>query len=365
MADFETDVEFEMDLDVDVEFDIEPEIIPNAMDVFYEKAFWFSYSSIKMLLYNPPSFMEKYINKVYEERLDKHLIDGKLIHCLILQPDEFRDQFIISPLTIPTGKNREIVHSVFKHHRSIGGADTATLQDYSSLILTELQRVNLHQALVDDKKAPIVTGNQKRLAKMLTDENKSYFDYQLTRGNKNVIDQKQLDFCTAAAQIILKNEELCKLMGIGLNSPEHEVINEKMLYMDLKDYKFGLKGIIDNLHIDHTAKKIYVNDFKTTNKELIEFPEAVIYWCYHYQAVIYLQLIGFHYKDLIYNQGYTVEFRFIAIDKNMQAYPFLVSEGTLMDWLDIFKDKLEEANYHFTQKEYKLPYSFAKNLVTI
>lgn len=365
MADLEMDVEF--DLDTDIEFDIEPEIIPNAMDTFYEKEFWFSYSSLKLLLYNPAAFAEKYINKNYEERLDKHLIDGKLIHCLILQPDEFPEMFIISPLTVPTGKNREILHNTFKQHISINGTDINTLDDYNDFIISELERVNLHQALVDDKPKPntvTLTGNQKRLAKMLTDENRSYFEYMIVRGSKNIIDQKQLDRCTKSAEIIRNNSEFCKYMGIGADPAFNQVVNEKMYYMPLKDRKYGLKGIIDNKNIDHANKIIYVNDFKTTGKELSEFPNAVQFFNYNIQAVIYMMLVTYHFGELI-DKGYTVEFRFIAIDKNLQAYAFKVTQTSLNKWLLEFQDKLVIADYHYINKTYDLPYAFANNLVAL
>lgn len=350
----ESEVEF--DLDMDIEFDTEIEMIPDAMEEFYKKEFWFSYSSMKLLLYNPPAFAEKYINKNYEEKLAKHLIAGKLIHCLILQPDEFPDMFIISPLKVPEGKNRDIMHAVFKHHKIVGGSNMRTLEDYSDILLQELITFNLHQSLKLDS---------ARLDKMLTDENKTYFDYQLTRGNKNVIDQKQLDYCTQAAKVITDNPEMCRLMGIGADPAFNEVINEQMYYMPQAGRKFGLKGIVDNINIDHAGKVIYVNDFKTTGKELSEFPEAVTFFCYHYQAVIYLSLVAFHFQSLIYSQGYRVEFRFIAIDKNLQAYAFRIAEVTLNSWLDTFSRKLNEAAYHYDNKTYELPYAFANDLVLL
>lgn len=351
MAEFEV----EFDLDTDIEFDMDVEAVPGAMDAFYEKEFWFSYSSMKLLLYNPPAFAEKYINKNYEERLDKHLIAGKLIHCLILQPDEFPEMFIISPLSVPTGKNRDIIHNIFKHHRATGGNDLRTLDSYGDQMLQELVNVNLHQSLKLDS---------ARLDKMMTDENKSYFDYQLTRGSKNVIDQKQLDYCAAAAKVITGNPEMCRLMGIGADPAFNQVINEQMYYIPQPGRKFGLKGVIDNINIDHAGKIIYVNDFKTTGKELSEFPEAVQFFCYHYQAMIYLQLVIFHFKTLL-AQEYKVEFRFIAIDKNMQAYAFKVTNGTLNSWLETFNRRLSEAAYHYDNKSFDLPYAFANKLVSL
>lgn len=376
----ETEVEYEIDLDV--EFD-QSDMVPisNAMDVFYQKEFWFSYSSLKLLLYNPRAFMEKYINNVYEEKLDKHLINGKLIHYLILESgqtesinveevlasESFKNMFILSPLDVPTKNNLKLIMNVFKEHRRLQIADEGSnLSLYRDFILAELVKINLHQALVDGKKPGEATGDEKRLAKVLTEQNESYFNFLLIRKSKNILDDKQFLFCVKAAEVILKNKELCDLMGIGANdSTKNTVINEQLYSIKYAGYSFGLKGIIDNLNIDHETRVIHVNDFKTTGKELSEFSEAVEFFNYDIQAVIYLIIIGSIYKDLIYEQKYSVEFHFIVIDKFLNAYPFKVSERSQNFWLQRFDKKIKEADYHYKNAKYDLPYAFAMKEVVL
>lgn len=370
----------EFDLSVDVEMDIEAIPIANAMDIFYAKPLWFSYSSIKLLMYSPPAFATKYINNVYEEKLDKHLIQGKLIHYIILESRAriingrvdkdllvesapFKSLFIVSPLTVPTGNNLKVVTGIFKHHRSTHEPDEhAIFSNYPAVILQKLVELQYWQALTDTKtKLGEVTesGDHKRLAKMITDENSSYFDYMLTRGNRNIIDREMLDFCIAAAEIVLNNPYLCELIGFGITDPtKNEVINEKMFFMELPEYSFGLKGIIDNNHIDHDKKIIFINDFKTTAKKLSEFSNAVQLFNYDIQTVIYIKLVKANFPHLI-EQGYTIEFRFITIDKNRQAYAFPISMETLATWEFQFETTLQKANFHYSNKTYDLPFAFA------
>lgn len=358
--------EVEFDLDLDTELDAQGIIIPNALDTFYEKEFFFSYSSLKLLLDHPPAFAKKYINKVYEEKLDKHLINGKLIHALILEPDTIGENFIVTPLTTPTDRTREIIHNTVRKYYERGDKATTNLQDYEDFILAELVRYNLHQSLANDKTDKTLTGDKKRLAKMFTEENCSYFKFMCTRGNKSVVDQPQMDYCKKSAEVIKSNERLCQLMGINkTDGDDHTIINEQLYFIPLKKYSFGLKGVIDNIHIDHTSKIIYINDLKTTSRGLADFPEAVSFFMYWIQAIIYLQLVGQKFSELIYNREYEVEFRFIVIDKFLQTYAFKVGETTLHTWLDSFNKKLVEANYHYSNKSFDLPYAFATGQVIL
>ena len=60
---------------------------------FYSKKFKFSYSSLNKLLFSPSLFYRDYILEEREIKTDKHLIEGKLIHLLLLQPEEFDKEF--------------------------------------------------------------------------------------------------------------------------------------------------------------------------------------------------------------------------------------------------------------------------------
>ena len=66
-------------------------------DKFYEKEFNFSYSSLNKLLFSPSLFYKEYILKDREQKIEKHLIEGSAIHCLLFEPDNFKNKFIVLP----------------------------------------------------------------------------------------------------------------------------------------------------------------------------------------------------------------------------------------------------------------------------
>ena len=345
-----------------VEFDIEEEVSydtiiePSALEAFYEKKFYFSYSSLKKLLYYPPAFYQHYILNQKEDKITKNLINGKLIHCLILQPGQFTEQFLVSPSKVPEGNNLKVVNAVYKYHLTNQTLPLLALEDYTDVIVNTLKEINLHQSLKTD---------QQRIDKIVTEDNSIYFEFLKVRKDKNVVDQDQLEYCKKAAEIVSNNPEMRELLGLDELSSENDIYNEHELRMDIKDYEFGIKGILDNVNINHSKKVIYINDLKTTGKELKEFSDAVNLFEYDLQAIIYLQLVGFHFKELIYNQQYRVEFRFITIDKNLQAYAFKISPVSLNMWLIKYKETLNKANHHYTKKRYELPYEFDRGLISL
>jgi hypothetical protein len=165
--------------------------------------------------------------------------------------------------------------------------------------------------------------------------------------------------------MIKTNQDLCKLICCNPTDFDNkEVFNEHAFQLDIAGKIYGLKGIIDNLVIDHDAKTIFVNDIKTTAKDLKDFPETVEYYSYWLQAVVYLSAVGMQYVHLI-EQGYQLKFHFVVIDRAFQAYAFPVTDTTMHSWLDKFKETLEIADWHYTNRSYDLPYQFAKGLMAL
>ena len=76
---------------------------------FYSKDFKFSYSSLNKLLFSPSLFYKDYILKDREIRTDKHLIEGKLIHCLLFEPDNLTEKFSIVPGKTPSDNVRKVM----------------------------------------------------------------------------------------------------------------------------------------------------------------------------------------------------------------------------------------------------------------
>jgi len=293
-----------------------------------------------------------------EEKTESYLVNGKVIHALLLEEAKFNDQFIISPTNLPTSSTRTVIDSVYKHATELqaNGDQRTEFTDYSDAVLDVLKDINLHQSLKT---------NQQRIDKMYTSEAMSYWEFLKNKGSKTLIDQETYDFCKTGVDLIKLNNQLCDLIGCNVTDfSNKEVFNELPITVNINDKPFGLKGIIDNIVIDHNKKIIYINDIKTTSKDLKDFPESIEFYNYWLQAALYCSMIITNYTSLI-NQGYDIKFHFVVIDRNYQAYAFPVSTTTMEVWFDKMTNTLEKANWHYTNKSYDLPYEFAKELVTL
>jgi hypothetical protein len=334
---------------------------------FYNRPFWFSYSSLNRLLYAPSIFYNEYVLGNKQQRTDAHLIDGKLIHYLVLDSAQFGDKFILASGDLPTAGVKDVVDIVYE---VIDKNEDKEFSSYNNIIQTVLKQINLYQKFVDDKKPDKdgiqKTADEKRFEKIVTDQASKYFEFLKVKGNKDIIDQDTLDRCTRAADAIKSNQTVVTLLGLDRTHDNEAfgIYNELEINGDLEGMPFGIKGIIDNMVVDVESKLIIINDLKTSHKSLSDFPESIEYWNYWMQAAMYKKLAKLFLKDVIDNT-WRIEFNFIVIDKYNQVYPFKVSNATMSMWTTRLDEQLVEANYHYTNRDYTLPYKFVAGEVLL
>jgi hypothetical protein len=153
-----------------------------------------------------------------------------------------------------------------------------------------------------------------------------------------------------------------ELLGSLTNEMDNvEIFNELFLNVET-DKSFGLKGIVDNIKVDHDKKTIFVNDLKTTSKTIVDFKETIEFYNYWCQAAIYYRLVSYKFFDLI-EKDYKIIFNFIVVDKYLQVYCFETSEGTMSSWQLSLEEKLNEADWHYINKNYSLPKEFAEGKI--
>jgi hypothetical protein len=325
---------------------------------FYSKKFYLSYSGLSKMIYSPSLFYRHYVLQQREEKLDSYLIEGKIIHCMLLDDGSFDKQFIVSPTALPTGNTKLVVDRINTHRNTLEVIKSIdTLKDYSDVVLTVLKEINLHQSLKTDA---------QRIEKIATPEAESYFQFLMIKGDKHIVDEETLKRCDEAVQAIRNDSGACELLGLIKHETENvDIFNEIPIESDItEDFPFGIKGIIDNIKVDYDKKLISVNDVKNTSKTIVDFPETVEYYNYWVQAAIYNILIRHSFKELI-DENWAIRFSFVVVDKYNQVYPFYVKPSTMENWSQRLTEKLNEFKWHYTEKKYKLPYAFEKGEVTL
>ncbi len=310
-----------------------------AEENFYKKKFHFSYSGFNKLLFAPSAFYKHYILNQREDKMEQHLIEGSLLHCLLLEEDKFHDKYVVSPVNLPGDSIKNVVDKVFVRALVTNNLDLS-LEQNEFEILDILKEINLYQSLKTDA---------QRVEKVITDASISYYNFLATKGDKAVIDEETLTKVKGYAEIVRSNEKITSLLNIGGAFSMSEV----PFVMDTK-YAFGLRGFVDNVNIDHGAKVIYINDLKTSGKLLQDFPETVEYYKYWLQAAVYCKLVRANYGL----SDYKIKFHFIVVDKLTQCYAFEVSQVTLNSWMDKLDEIMKIADYHYTNRKFDLPYEY-------
>jgi hypothetical protein len=324
----------------------------NELDAFYKDKFYFSYSSISKLLFSPAAFYNHYVLKQREDVVAPHLISGRVLHCLLFEPEKYDDNFISMPGKLPTDSQRKIIDNIFRKYLLIEN-NTLTLEDFSEDILTELLTANLYQSLKTDL---------QRIEKILTEENKNYFTFLINSQDKTIVDEPTLNNCKLGVEELKSNEEVRSLLQLDKTEEDvHiEMYSELPLQIETEHLPFGFKGILDNVVLDRESKTIFINDLKTTGKPLVDFPESVQYYKYWVQAMVYVKLTYNKFlKDLPDLNEWNLYFTFVVIDKYNQVYPFQVSMETMAIWQQDFEELIDILKYHYENKDFKLPYELA------
>lgn len=352
------------------------EIDPAYLEsVFFDpkNKFRFRPSSMKKLQEAPKQFYQEYVLKTREESSERHLVMGTLIHFLVLEHEKFDDRFMLIPEGVPTGKGKDVVDSVYAAWKerqvetdasSEEGDTQVTLRDLQEEILVAMHEHDLYQNFVDDVKAPHATGDEKRLEKIITPKNEEYFKSLIDQNTKIVIDSGMLDKATVAADVIKNDPKLAELLGLGreIDPLKFVAYNELKLEMDLENLPFGLQGTLDNMTVDVEKKLITINDIKTTGASLTKFKDSAEMWGYYYQGAVYPKLAKAYLAEYI-DDTWTINFNFIVIDSFNQVYAFPVSEQTAIEWNKRLDEVLVMMNYHFTTRDFTLPYQFATGTV--
>ena len=317
-------------------------------EIFYSKPFSFSYSSLNRLIFSPSLFYKDYILKDKEIRTDKHLVEGKLVHCLVFQPEKLDDFFSIVPGKIPSDNVRKVLKDMMLY------TDEKDLDDIDDhIILDSLKHMELYQSLKTD---------ESRIAKIKTPDHQNYYTFLCTTG-KDVIDNDTLQKCKDKANTIKNNDKVMELFNQGVTDFELDTLElfaEKLLECKLQNYDFGLKGIVDCYTIDHDKKEIHIIDLKTTARSLGDFTESIDFYNYWLQAAIYTTLV-LNNHSIAKSENYKILFTFVVIDKYNQVYPFSVSDATMGTWAEGMSEILDRASFHYKEKNYSLPYEFLNN----
>jgi hypothetical protein len=322
---------------------------------FFSNKFLLSYSGLNKLLFSPDAFYRHYVLRQREDTQTQAMIEGSLLHCLLLQPDEFDELYILNHEDLPSPAQQSLMNHLFGYYKADleDGSQREELSEYEGEILEYLTEINLYQSLKND------TG---RLAKILTEKNETYWEYLKKAEGRTVIDFDTYNHITEAVDRIKSNPTVMECLGFFADSMNGiKTMNELELALPDTEYEFGLRGIIDNLVFDPGKKEIRINDLKSTTKNLSSFTESIDYYKYWIQASMYYKLVRELFAKKPEYEGWTITYRFIVVDKYCATGIIRITADTRLEWENATDELLKQADYHFKKRDFKLPYEFLIN----
>lgn len=327
-----------------------------AEERFYSEPFYLSYSGLNKLLYSPRVFYNQYILGVKEEKLDVHLVEGKVVHCLILEEDKFNDQFLIIPNKVPEGNPKIIMDTIWAKAKAEGLLETGP-EHFQVEILELMQKLNYYQALKTDN---------QRVDKILNEDNLAYYQFLQKQSNKTLVSMETYEKCMEMRDEVVSNEHAVESLYLDTVPGNVTILTEHYLTAKLANYPFYIKGFLDRMIIDPNKRLIRINDFKTTAKPIDKFKETIEFFRYNNQAAMYAELVHKYNQTIAPNDDvWNIEFHFTVIDLFKQVYVFEVSKPTMMHWNSLLHNDLEKFNWHYVNKKYDLPYDLAKEKITL
>lgn len=325
--------------------------IIEAEDLFFNKEFYMSYSSLRKLIYCPKLFYDYYVLKQREDKIESHLLEGRLVHCLLLEPEKFNDNFLRTIEKLPSDSVKKVIDYVFKQAKINNLLDT-DLEFHRSEILQGLQDCDLYQKIIED---------DLKISKVVTESGIAYYNYLKNKESKTLVSSEEYNSAQAYVEVLESDPEISEFLKLYNVSSNIIVEREKLLTTELSDYEFGLKGYIDSIVINHENHTIDIQDLKTTSKTIDEFPGTIDFYGYWLQAAIYYIIVSNVYKDL----NYEIKFSFVVIDKYKQSYIFEVSKESMRSWINKSFNEFNKANFHFLTKNFSLPYLYLKNKIML
>ena len=69
--------------------------------------------STDKLLFSPRMFYSHYVLNQREDSTDAHLVAGRVLHCLLFEPEKYDDNFVSLPGKLPTDSQKKIIDNTF------------------------------------------------------------------------------------------------------------------------------------------------------------------------------------------------------------------------------------------------------------
>ena len=240
------------------------------MDYFQIPAI--SNSALSTFSYDPSYYHKVYVTKELQDKKESDaLIFGSLVHCLILEPQEVQNRYVISTL-----KPEEIPSGMM-------------LDFYSALLKQEIKDDLAFQIAYQE------SGYKISIEKVIENAKKfdKYYAEKLASRDKTVITQSVYDTARAAADVTMDNPQWNAILGTGKKWTEYKEL-EILWTEEVNGMELDFKAKLDHLFIHEAEGTIIAKyfDYKTDSKNPVhKYVDTFLFWKSYRQMAFYQRAI--------------------------------------------------------------------------
>jgi len=308
---------------------------------YYEDKTRISNSNIGWFLNKGPAFLHKMLTEDVPEEKNPVLERGTMIHEYILQPEEFRKDYVIWDKSRPTSAQQEKFCQALASSLEIEPNRAildAYKQAYSTAGKSEDKMLSEGLKIASTLKDYIdfLKENDGRI--MI-----SHWDYQMLEKIKHNIRNHKLAWNIIDAP--LRATELC----------DYEAHHEFHINWEW-EMQVACKSLLDGLTLDFKNKKAIIYDLKTTAK-LWHFEDSIEMYDYCRQLAYYTMAVKWYLKNECNENtdDWTFEYYIIGIDTtgSYEIRVFRIEEFMVQSRNYVIQDALTDIAWHQTNDKWE------------
>lgn len=240
------------------------------MDYFQIPAI--SNSGLSTFNYDPSYYHKVYVTKEIKDKKESDsLIFGSLVHCLILEPQEVQNRYVLStlkPEEIPSGMMLDFYTALLKQ------------EIHDNLAYQTAYQISGYKISIDK-----VIENAKKFDK--------YYAEKLAARDKTVITQSIYDTARIAADVAMDNPQWEAILGKGKKWTEYKEL-EILWTEEVNGMKLDFKAKLDHLFISQEEDIVIAKyfDYKTDSKNPVhKYIDTFLFWKSYRQMAFYQKAI--------------------------------------------------------------------------
>lgn len=301
---------------------------------YYEDNSRISNSSLTWFC-DSPRFFKDVLDGKKKLESNSAMKNGTMVHCYILQPEEFKENYKILDFEKPSSPQQKLFCELYIKSKQ----KSANLKAAEAFI-------GSYKAIGPELEQNVTKGLEIAL------KLKSYIKFLRNQEKEiEIISWSQLSQLKEIKQNIILHKKANELLNKLNQSSTFETFNEFHINWEYirGDTKILCKSLIDRLAIDHKNKKIILMDIKTTGS-FKEFSESFKKREYARQLAYYWMAIAWYFEnELKLNiEEYSKESYIIAIQNiDGQCKVFRIDKTTLSPEFNKINNIISQIFWHF------------------